>query len=382
MNSNFENGVLTIFPEDKIDSNNAEDFGAQVAEIRAANPEQELVVDFENLGYISSAGLRQMLKLKKSNANMKIINVSPDVYEVFDMTGFTEMMDIEKGYRKMDVSGCEVIGEGSNGIVYRYSPDIICKVYKNKDALDDIKKERELARKALVMGVNTAIPYDVVKVGEYYASVFELLSSKSLSKFIVQNPDDKDKYIRIFADFLKGVHGTVVEEGALPSEKKVVLGWVEWLDGKIDDAHYQKLKALVEAVPEDNHMIHGDYHTNNIHYDGEEAIIIDMDTLSVGHPVFEMGSIYNAYQGFSLVDHAQVERFLKMDFETATYIWKKFLTEYYGKEDTSLEETKAKVVGLTRILRRTLKREPDNTALIEESRKQLLEAIDAVDTLL
>ena len=381
MRSEFKNEVLTIYPEGNIDSNNADQIGVEIAEARAPYIDKSVVLDCEKLGYISSAGLRQVLKLKKSCPDLKLINVSPEVYEIFDITGFTEMINIEKGFRSMEVEGCEVLGEGSNGIVYRYSPDIIVKVYKNPDSLDDIKRERELARKALVMGINTAIPYDVVKVGDKYASVFELLSSKSLSKWIKDDPDNKDKYIRIFADFLKGIHATEVTKDQLPSEKEVVLGWVRYLDGHIDKEHYDKLLKMVESIPEDRHLIHGDYHTNNIHYDGEEAIIIDMDTLAEGNPVFEMGSIFNAYVGFGLLDHSSVERFLKLDYETSGYIWKKFLQYYYEKEDTTQEETKAKLIGVTRILRRTIKRDPDNKDAIEFYRKELLDAIDSVDEL-
>ena len=49
--------------------------------------------------YISSAGLRIILRLIKSKRSVKMINVSPEVYEVFEVTGFTEMMTVEKAFR-------------------------------------------------------------------------------------------------------------------------------------------------------------------------------------------------------------------------------------------------------------------------------------------
>ena len=216
MKNTFENGILTIFPENSIDTNNAEAVGAEIAAIRAEHPEGKLVLDMDDLRYISSAGLRQILKLKKKEKDFAIINCSSEVYEIFEMTGFAEMMDISKGFRKMSVEGCEVIGEGSNGIVYRLNPDTIIKVYKHADALEDIKRERDLARRALVMGINTAIPFDVVKVGDKYGSVFELLSAKSLTKLIVAEPENREKYVKVFADMLKEIHETDVKEGLLP----------------------------------------------------------------------------------------------------------------------------------------------------------------------
>ena len=373
---------LVVYLEGQVDTTNAEAVGDEIVSIREGHPEGTLVLDAENLKYISSAGLRQILKLKKANKEFKIINVNNEIYEIFDMTGFTEMMDIEKGYRTLSVDGCEIIGEGSNGVVYRLNPDTIIKVYKNNDALSEIKRERELARTALVMGVNTAIPYDVVKVDGMFGSVFELIDCKSITKWILEDPDNKEEYIKVFVDMLKEIHSTDVKPGLLPSEKKVALGWTDYLKGHIDDEHLNKLVKLVDEVPESDKMIHGDYHSNNVHYNKKESILIDMDTIAVGNPIFEFGCIYNAYQGFGITDHTRIEKFLKLSYDTATEIFTRTVQLYFGVDDITDVLNKCKVVGLTRVLRRTLKREPENTELIEESKKQLLEAIDAVDSII
>lgn len=381
MEFKVENNILQVHLNGRIDTSNAENVGNKINEIRQANPEGSLVLDAEHLEYISSAGLRQILKLKKQEKDLKIINVCSEVYEIFDMTGFAEMIDIEKAYRNISVDDCEVIGEGSNGRVYRINDDTIVKVYKNDDALEDIQRERDLAKAALVMGVNTAIPYDVVKVGEHFGSMFELVNSKSITKWLKAYPEEKDKYIKVFADMLKEVHDTPVKKGTLPSEKQVAINWVNYLKGHIDDEHFNKLYKLVDDVPESDFLIHGDYHTNNVHYDGKEAILIDMDTIAVGDSIFEFGCIYNAYIGYGLDDPDKIEKFMKVDVNTAKEIWTKTCQMYFGVEDITDIEDKAKIIGLTRVLRRTIKREPENVGLIEKSRKLLLEAIDKVDTL-
>ena len=56
---------------------------------------KEVIFDVNELEYISSAGLRQILQLKKQEKDFSIINASTDVYDIFDMTGFTEMMNIK-----------------------------------------------------------------------------------------------------------------------------------------------------------------------------------------------------------------------------------------------------------------------------------------------
>ena len=57
-----------------------------------------LVFDFENLEYISSAGLRVLLTAQKfmsKQGSMKLIHVKDEVNEIFDVTGFSDILTIE-----------------------------------------------------------------------------------------------------------------------------------------------------------------------------------------------------------------------------------------------------------------------------------------------
>ena len=359
MNSKFENGPLTIFLQGRIDSSNAAEVEAELTEIISQNGGSTLVIDVEGLEYISSAGLRIVLRLRKQFADMKVINASSEVYDIFDMTGFTEMLTVEKAYRRISVEGCEVIGQGANGKVYRIDRDTIIKVYLNPDSLPDIHRERELARKAFVLGIPTAISYDVVKVGDGYGSVFELLEAKSIGKRLAAEPEKLDEYVGITVDLLKKIHGTLVKRGDMPDMREVAIGWANFVKDYLPAAEGEKLVSLVSAVPQDDHMMHGDYHVKNVMLQGDEALLIDMDTLCVGHPIFELASMYNAYQGFGDLDHSRTKDFLGIDYETATQIWKKSLNLYFGTDDAARLaeiENKARIVGYTRLIRRSIRR--------------------------
>ena len=122
----------------RIDSNNAVQVEKEMRDQLTGQNDVEVVLDATDLEYISSAGLRVILRLKKTYPDLRITNVSSEVYEILDMTGFTEMMTVEKAYRVVSVEGCEVIGEGFNGKVYRIDQDNVVKVYKNANALADI----------------------------------------------------------------------------------------------------------------------------------------------------------------------------------------------------------------------------------------------------
>ena len=379
---------MTVYLSGRLDSSNAAQTEAELLSALSTVQVVSIAVDAEKLEYISSAGLRVILRLRKDCPDFRIVNVSSDVYEIFDMTGFTEMMTVEKAYRRLSVDGCEVIGEGSNGVVYRLDPDTIIKVYRDADALPDIHRERELARKAFVMGIPTAIPYDVVKVGEGYGSVFELLSARSLTKILKAEPERLDECVVVFAELMKKIHETLLAPGELPSMKEVALGWSEYLEKYLPADKYEKLRALISEVPEDAHMLHGDYHIRNVMIQNGETLLIDMDTLCQGHPVFEIASMFNAFSGFSEIEHDTCLNFLGIPVETGEKFLMISLKKYLGCDDEKAEEvlTKAKVIGYTRLLRRSIKRHGLDSELgraeYECYRAHLIEAIDRVDTLL
>lgn len=386
--SEHEAGAVTFTLKGRIDSLNAPEMERQLMEQLAGCADAPVEIDASELQYISSAGLRVLLRVKKTNPDMTITGVSSDVYEVLDMTGFTELMTVEKAYRTVSVEGCEEIGRGANGTIYRIDRDNVVKVYNNPDALEDIQHEREVARLALVLGIPTAISYDVVKVGDSYGSVFELLNASSFSKILATEPERMDWCVKEYVDMLRKIHGTLVPEGKLPDVRLTALGWAEFMRDYLPEEAGAKLVALVEAVPHDDHMIHGDYHTKNLELQNDEVLLIDMDTLAVGHPIFELASIYNSFVGYSEYDHEVIRRFQGFDRETGVTFWRKSLAAYLGTaNEMKLREVedKARVVGYTRMIRRSIRRRgletPEGRAEIDLWKSELLELLERVDAL-
>jgi uncharacterized protein (TIGR02172 family) len=388
--------TLTVTNEDnkrilglagRIDSTNAADAEKEITEALdgfTGDP----VLDAQALEYISSAGLRVVLRLKKAHDGLKIVNCSPEVYDIFEMTGFTEMMEIAKAYRKLSVEGCEVIGEGANGKVYRIDADTIVKVYKNHDALAEIHNERELARKAFVMGVPTAIPYDVVQVGDLYGSVFELLNAKSFAKLLIADPSQTEALAKESAEILKTIHATILKPGELPDKKAKALSWAEFCRGYLPADVGEKLVRLVREVPDTLNMLHGDFHIKNIMRQNGENLLIDMDTLSMGHPVFECAAIYLAYIGYSCIDRNNVKDFFGIPYEQGTAFWRATLKYYFGTEDEEMlgaVERKSAVIGYARLLRHTLTKssEPEEykARLAEYCKNALCTLVPQTDSL-
>ena len=383
----IDKNILYIAVEGRVDASNAAAAEEAIYDIKRNNPNKHTVLDADDLEYISSAGLRILLRLRKDEPKLALINVSREVFSILEMTGFTDMLTVERAYPKMNVEGCKFIAKGANGAVYRYDNETILKVYFNKDALPEIKQERENARRAFILGVNTAIPCGIVRVGEGYGTVTELLSAESITQLICKDPENIDVPVRYYVDMLRSIHSINVDEGELPDMREIALGWADFVSAHIPKEQGDKLRALIEAVPKQNTLLHGDYHTNNVMVQSGEPLLIDMDTLCIGHPVFELGSVFNAFLGYSELDHSNMIEFFGYTYETAEKVWNAALKLYLGTDDEvvcqSVKE-KAMVIGYTRMLRRALRRpnEADSPAKIARCKQMLEYLLGRVDTLL
>ena len=176
------------------------------------------------------------------------------------------------------------------------------------------------------------------------------------------------------------VHRIVVANGVfLRNGDSVCLDAVPEEQGK-------KLRSLMEAVPKQNTLMHGDYHTNNIMVQNGEPLLIDMDTLCMGHPIFELGSMFNAFIGYSELDHQVNMNFFGYSHETAERFWDLTLKMYLGTEDAEVcrgVAEKAMIVGYTRMLRRAIRRpnDADSPAKIARCKEMLAVLLDKIDTL-
>lgn len=90
------NGSLTVQLEGRLDTTTAPELEASLRE--SLTGVTELTLDMAALEYISSAGLRVLLsaqKIMNKQGEMKIINVGEVINEIFEVTGFSDILNIE-----------------------------------------------------------------------------------------------------------------------------------------------------------------------------------------------------------------------------------------------------------------------------------------------
>lgn len=328
--------TCTICLEGRIDSNNAAETEKSLLAKANENPGAEIVLDAEKLDYISSAGLRVLMKLRKlAGKSIPIVNVSQEVYSILEVTGFIELFDVKKALREISVEGCEFIGSGGYGRVYRLDPETIVKLYNPGLSLEFVEREREISQRAFLMGVPTAISYDVVKCGESYGVVYEMLNAKTIAQVINENPGKVSELCRGSAKLLKKLHAiTPGADSGLPDRKKDLLQWAESITG-ITEAESEKLIAFIRNIPERNTFLHGDYNSKNIMVRDGEFQLIDIGDAAIGHPVFDVVGLMLAYiilpqsQGGKYTDEMR-RGLLGFDFDLAPKVWRVMCGTYFG----------------------------------------------------
>lgn len=373
----------------RLDTNNADQTEQSIKSALKVHSGDSLVLDLDDLVYVSSAGLRVFLRLAREAGQFAIENASSAVYEVLEMTGFTDMFDVSKAFRRVSIDDCDVIGRGAKGAVYRLDPETIVKVNfdTSEHAFDDIKRERELAHTAFVAGIPTAISYDVVRVGENYGAVYELLDASTLAQLVATGAWSPQQAAEAMADILAQMHETHVSTDDMPSARALQLDELSLLEGRLDDGLYGHIHDLVAGLDDDDLLIHGDFHAGNIMVQDGEPLLIDMDTLAHGNPVLEFGPIYNAYVGFGEIDHAVIEKYLGFSYEMSVELWEAMIARYAQKRGIDPDDVlrKAEFMGRVRQVRRLVAHDQQDTdhgrLVMERCLERFAELFEEIDSL-
>ncbi|SEQ40013.1 TIGR02172 family protein [Lachnospiraceae bacterium NE2001] len=356
MNTEIKDGTLVIYLGDHIDTNNAPEWEKDIMAAIEANEGKHVNFDAEKLEYISSSGLRVLMKaIKKLKQDAEITNVSRDVYEIFDITGFTNMFDIKKALREMSIEGLTLIGSGFTGDVYRLDDETVLKVFhKNVDYNTMISKENEKAHNAFLAGIPTAIPYDIVKVGDCYGTVYELLNAKDMVNVIEDDKEHLEDYIRNFAETVRKMHDIKIEDDKFESVRGNSMKGLPWLASILSEDELSKVKAFYENIPERDTFIHGDCHLGNVMVQDGEMMFIDLATAGKGHPIFDLTSMYSVF-----VDRPKAAAYMPpspllepFTSEEIEKIWKLFLSSYLGTDDEELLKKAERQIEMVSYARR------------------------------
>ncbi len=277
-----------------LDTSKVADVKARIdAQLANVEPDEHVIIDCTELEYISSTGLRIIIGIKKSHPDMELTGVNTDVYNVFEMTGFTRILDIKKALRKIDLSTCQLIGEGGNGAAYRINDEEIVKVCKYAHGEEGLIHESEQVREAFLMGVPTVISFDTVDCGNGRKGiVMEALDSQSLGAYIAEDPSRMDDVVKKYVEVFRQADAVEMDSPLFSRTKEYLRQRLMLPQRIINEQEAASLISLLDEIPDCNRFVHFDGHVGNVlmygPQDDRNLMIIDFGDSGVGHPVLEI----------------------------------------------------------------------------------------------
>jgi len=290
----------------------------------------ELVLDLEHCVYISSAGLRGILRALKDTAKVKgtltLVGVQPNVMSVLEVTGLTKLITVKPKAREISIEGLEFISAGMCGQCFRLDRETIVKLYNEGVEPRIAEQEKEFAKAAFVLGIPTAISYDVVACGNRTGVVYEMLEAEPFSKLIRNDPQGVDAHARTLADVARMIHTTPGDPALFPDLKHKLGDAIRQMDF-LSAPQIDILLGKLESIPHADTCVHFDLHTSNIMIRAGEPVLIDMGDMSIGSYLFDVGLLCCIY---GLPELGSSELVTKIPNETGFVLWQGFVKHYFA----------------------------------------------------
>ena len=241
-----------------------------------------------------------------------------------------------QSYAQIDLSQWRQVGEGGNGKTYvnPSRPDVILKVNNTRlSTLEAVQHEYDVSKAVGALGLSVPQVYEIVRVGDAYATVSQLIKDKkSLSRICHDEPERTEEMARLLCHKGKELFATPCNTDVFPSRKEQVL-WAIDHATFVSKKNRKLIRAFAETIPEKTTCVHGDYQTGNMIQSGDSFYWIDLDRFAYGDPMFDIGHLFQICKVYAPMK--QVQDIFHMSLDQFNRFWDAFAKEYTGQDDHS-----------------------------------------------
>lgn len=190
--------------------------------------------------------------------------------------------------KEMSIDNLDLIAEGGMGKIYRINDEQILKVF-NDITLEELEKQKRSAVEVLKTMVPTAISFETVKVGDKYGIIYELLNATSVGKELAAHPERVQEIGEKMGLLLKEQHEASTEGRTFEYMNDRVNSWIDRIENKfVKEKDARMLREIIKAIPRGHCLLHCDFHEGNVMIQNGEYVLIDIDEISIGHPLYDL----------------------------------------------------------------------------------------------
>ena len=237
-------------------------------------------------------------------------------------------------YRNIDISAWTQVGEGGNGTTYvnPSEPDVILKVNKaDINTLKFVSREYNVSRAVGELGIQVPKMYEIVKVGDAYATLSQRIQNKkSLSRICHDEPGRTEEMAQIMCRMGRDLFSTPCNTEFFPSRKEQLLRAIEKAKF-ISNKNRKIIAEFAQSIPDAKTCIHGDFNMGNIIFSEGTYYWIDLDRFGYGDPMFDIGHLFQICNVYSSMK--QVQDIFHMSEEQLKRFWTAFAKAYTGEDN-------------------------------------------------
>lgn len=356
-----DDGAYVYYLTGSITEERSCEFRQNIEEFYEEHGDISVIFDCSMLAWIDMEGIRVLKDLKESGRRFELQNLNADCKVLFKVEGLDAYLGGDDKLPKIDLSSCEKINEGAEGVIYRVSDEVVAKTFKNEPDYYEIVRHRIALKNALICGVPAPFTFGYAEYDGKIVTLMELIDSKSLLQ-IFSEEEDIDEYIIRYAQFIKQLH-EIQDETRLGYFMrnlfgKELLSKADRCDGVLREEYRGRAREIIEALDEPECLVHGDIHPKNIMLSGDEMIFIDFDSFSTGKAAYDLGALYRSLLCAESRGISDMNSFLKLPFDKCQRIWDLFIAEYFKGEQEEIVHRRiaaAELIGAVLALARIIK---------------------------
>lgn len=263
-------------------------------------------------------------------------------------------------FKTISLAGLKPFAKGTTAECYRLDDETILKLYYIKYTENRVQLEKERARAALIVGIPTAISFDMVRVEERNGVIYEAVNGPTVSEQIISQPATAFETGKTCAQIASVIHSARGSKTGLPpaSEKyRIALQKQDYLP----ESAVRDMEAFLDELDQEDRYVHGDFNTNNIILTPDGPLFIDIGMLSVGSPLFDIATVcFSLFESPEAVETRESgrSRFSGLSHSECLAFWDGLRTSYFhGEPENETAERLRKIVLLRKMRFEILKRD-------------------------